>query len=98
MRNFTIYKNYGVLGAEKKSRYTYGAEHPHADTSEEINVTLPENDSFEICENDRGELFVKSAWGWDYEINEVLEGDKKPCFYALDKNMTGHRVYLTVNE
>lgn len=98
MRNFTIYKNYGVLGAEKKSRYTYGAEHPHANTSEEISVSLPQNDVFEICENDRGELFVKSAWGWDYEINEVLEGDKKPCFYALDKSMAVHRVYLTVNE
>lgn len=98
MKNFTIYENYGVLGAEKKSRYTYGAEHPHADTSEEISVSLPDNDTFEICENDRGELFVKSSWGWDYEINEVLEGDKKPCFYALDKDMTGHRVYLTINK
>ena len=37
---FKIYKNFGVLGAEKKGKYTYGAEHPHADASEEINVTL----------------------------------------------------------
>ena len=39
---------------------------------------------------------VKAPWGWDYEINEVLQGNEKPCFYALDDNMNGHRQYLTV--
>lgn len=91
---FKIYENYGVLGAEKKVKYTYGAEHPHAVVSEEINVTLPQNEFFEICENGWGELFVKSSWGWNYEINDVLQGNEKPCFYAVDKNDRGHRIYL----
>jgi len=29
-----------------------------------------------------------------YEINDVLQGNKTPCFYALDKNQKGCRVYL----
>lgn len=41
---FKIYKNYGVLGAEKRNIYTYGSEHPLSDCSEEITVQLPEND------------------------------------------------------
>lgn len=40
---FKIYKNYGVLGAEKRVIYTYPVEHPHADASEEITVSLPQN-------------------------------------------------------
>lgn len=27
MNDFTIYRNYGVLGAEKRNIYTYGAPH-----------------------------------------------------------------------
>ena len=91
---FKIYKNYGVLGAEKRNIYTYGIEHPLSDCSEEIAVQLPENDFFKLAENSNGDIFVKSAWGWDYEISEVLRGNEKPCFYALDKDMSGHRVYL----
>ena len=41
-----------------------------------------------------GDLAVESAWGWQYSINDVLQGDEKPCFYAIDKDGDGHRVYL----
>lgn len=37
---------------------------------------------------------VTAPWGWNYEINEVLQGNEKPCFYAIDKNMDKHKVYL----
>ena len=30
MQTIEIYKNYGVLAAEKRNVYTFGAEHPHA--------------------------------------------------------------------
>lgn len=87
-----IYCNYGVLGAEKRKKYTFGAPHATADCWEEMTVETPEG--WEPFKNSMGELMVKAPWGWDYEINEVLQGDEKPCFYALDKNMNGHRCYL----
>lgn len=37
---------------------------------------------------------VEAPWGWTYDINEVLQGNKNPYFYALDKNMKGHRAIL----
>lgn len=41
---------------------------------------------------------VESEWGFCYEINEILEGDENPCFYALDRDKKGHRVYLKIVE
>ena len=32
--------------------------------------------------------------GWTYQINDVLQGNERPCFYTLDNGMKGHRVYL----
>ena len=93
---FSIYRNYGVLGAEKRNVYTYGCEQPAGVCADEINVKLPENNCFQVYETAAGGLAVDSAWGWSYSINDVLEGDKRPCFYALDKSVNGHRVYLDV--
>lgn len=91
---FSIYRNYGVLGAEKRNVYTYWDNHPFGDCADEMNVRLPENNYFEIYTTISGGLAVSSAWGWRYDIDDVLEGDKGPCFYALDKDGNGHRVYL----
>lgn len=93
---FPIYRNYGVLGAEKRNVYTYGREHPAGVCTDEMKVRLPENNYFEIYTTISGGLAVSSAWGWRYDIDDVLEGDKGPCFYALDKGENGHRVYLDV--
>lgn len=89
-----IYCNYGVLGAEKRKKYTFGAPHATADCWDEMTVETPEG--WEPFKNTMGKLMVKAPWGWDYEINEVLQGDEKLCFYALDKNMNGHRKYLKI--
>ena len=95
-KTFSIYQNYGVLGAEKRSVYTYGCSHAAGVCADEINVVLPENNYFQVYETISGGLAVCSAWGWNYDIDDVLEGDKRPCFFAIDKDGKGHRVYLDV--
>ena len=95
---FEIYINYGVLGAEKKYVYTFKVPHLHGDFAERLSVELPMNEYFTLAEDKNGRLYVESAWGWNYDINEVLQGNVKPCFYALDTGMVGHRVYLNVEE
>lgn len=97
-KKFKIFRNYGVLAAEKRNVYTYGGANPLSDYAEEITVKLPDNEFFELEENGDGNLFVKSAWGWEYEVNELLHGNKKPCFFALDKSMDAHRSFLDVCE
>lgn len=92
MRTIEIYKNYGVLGSEKISVYSFGGEHPHATCSDKMTVAVP--DGWEIFQSQAGQIMVTAPWGWDYEINEVLQGDKKPCFCAMDKNMDECRVCL----
>lgn len=96
--SFEIYCNYGVLRAEKRNVYTYGCEHCHAVCSDKIKVYLPANDLFHTYKNNKGLLMVESEWGFCYEINEILEGDENPCFYALDRDKKGHRVYLKIVE
>ena len=94
---FEIYKNYGALGTEKKYVYTFKVPHPLGDYAEKITVELPANEYFTLADSSTG-LYVKSAWGWNYDVDEVLQGNTKPCFYALDAVMAGHRVYLNVSE
>ncbi len=94
MSEFKIYKNYGVLGREKRAVYTYGGQHQTATCSDEIIVKLPKNDSFSLYENVLGQIMVECPWGHQYDINDVLEGNEKPCFFAFDTNKKGHRVYL----
>ncbi len=98
MKKFEIYCNYGVLAAEKRKVYTYGAEHAHAVCSDKLTVVLPENDVFSLYESEMGELMADASWGWQYSINEVLQGDVNPCFYAIDKDGKGHRVQLKIVE
>lgn len=95
---FTIYCNYGVLNREKRNIYTYGGESGTATCSDKMTVRLPENDCFDIYETECGSLAVESAWGWLYDINDVLQGDENPCFYAVDDNGKSHRVKLDVVE
>lgn len=52
------------------------------------------SEGWELYQNQMGQTMVTAPWGWDYDINEVLQGKEKPCFYALDKDMKGHRAYL----
>lgn len=89
-----IYCNYGVLAVEKRNVYTYGNPDSAATCWDEIAVETPEG--WEPYENYMGELMVTAPWGMNYTINEVLQGNEKPCFYALDKSMNGHRQYLRV--
>lgn len=92
MQKLEIYCNYGVLGSEKRNVYTCGAEHVHAVCSDRMTVVVP--DEWELYKNPAGTAMVKAPWGECFEVNEVLQGKEKPCFYALDGNMKGHRVYL----
>lgn len=92
MRTIEIYCNYGVLSKEKINVYTFGAQHPHATCSDKMIVAVPEG--WDVYENQMGQTMVTAPWGWDYEINEVLQGSKEPCFYAMDKDMKKHKVYL----
>lgn len=89
-----IYCNYGVLAAEKRNVYTYGNPDSTATCWDEITVEAPEG--WEPYENYMGELMVTAPWGTNYTINEVLQGNEKPCFYALDGNGKGHRQYLKI--
>ena len=92
--NIKIYCNYGVLAAEKRNIYTYGAPHVMATCYDEMTVEIPEG--WEAHEDHAGKLMITAPWGWDYDIDEVLRGNEKPCFYALDKNMNGHRQFLKI--
>ena len=85
MKTIEIYCNYGVLAAEKRNVYTFGAEHPHATCSDRMTVVVPEG--WEVYKNQMGQTRATSPWGWDYEINEVLQGNEYPCFRAYDKGM-----------
>ena len=93
-KEFEIFCNYGCLSAEKRNVYTYGWQHHTAACSDKMVVKLPENDWFGIYETATGTLAVESAWGWNYDINEVLQGDEAPCFFAVDKDGKGHRIKL----
>nr|DAG80906.1 MAG TPA: hypothetical protein [Caudoviricetes sp.] len=91
-----IYCNYGVLSAEKRNVYTYGNPDSTAACWDEITVETPEG--WETYENYMGELMVTAPWGANYTINEVLEGNEKPCFTAYDGNRKLHRAFLTVED
>ena len=94
MKEFEIYRNYGVMGSEKRNVYTGNCEAGTAVCSDKITVCLPENDAFTIYESKFGELIIETSWGWTYDINEILYGDKRPYLFAYDRDMNGHKVYL----
>ena len=82
MDTIQIYKNYGVLTAEKRNVYTYGCEAETAVCWDEMAVKILEG--WELHENDFRK-FVESPWGWRYDINDVLCGNEYPHFEAIDK-------------
>lgn len=84
METIEIYCNYGVLSAEKRNVYTYGAAHPHSTCCDKMTVRVP--DDWKLCEGQTGQVMVESPWGWRYDINDVLsDRNGDPVFRALDK-------------
>lgn len=98
MNEFTIYRNYGVLRAEKRNVYTYGAPHLSGVCSDELKVKLPDDCDWKLFENNFGQTMIETPWGWAYNLNEVLQGNESPCLYALDKDQKAHRVELVIIE
>lgn len=96
MQKIEIFCNYGVLAAEKRNVYTWGGQHEQATCSDKLTVSVP--DDWKLYENAAGTTMVRAPWGECYEINEILQGNLQPCFYALDGEMKGHRVFLDVVE
>lgn len=89
-----IYENYGVLAHEKRSVFTYGVPHSQAVCADKLMVKIP-ND-WELYTTQTGDKAVTAPWGWNYLINEVLAGNKRPEFNAYDKNMNLKRFELEV--
>lgn len=85
MKTIDIYRNYRVLQYEKRNIYTYGGQHPYATCSDRLTVAIPQG--WELYETLSGDLSVTAPWGSNYEINDVLSGDKYPYFRAYDKDM-----------
>ena len=85
MKTIKIYRNYGVLAAEKRNIYTYGAEHPRAVCSDCLTVEIPEG--WQLFKTTSEDFAITAPWGWDYDINDVLQGEKYPYFRAYDKDM-----------
>ena len=97
MNTIEIYCNYGVLAAEKRNVYTFGAEHPHATCSDKMTVVVP--DGWKIYQNQMGQTMTTAPWGWDYDINEVLTDiNGRAAFWAMDKNMSYKTAYLFTPE
>lgn len=94
MTTMTIYRNYGVQAAEKRNVYTFGEPHPQAVCSDRLVAEIPQG--WELYENQAGEGMVQAPWGWCYEVGQVLQGNKTPCFFALDREGNRHRAYLDV--
>ena len=92
MKTLEIYKNYGVLGSEKRNVFTFGAEHATATCSDKTTVAIP--DGWNVFETASGRTAVTAPWGWDYDIDDVLQGNKKPYFCAMDHNMHERRAEL----
>ena len=97
MKTIEIYKNYGVLAAEKRNVYTFGAPHATATCNDKMKVVVPEG--WEIYQNQSGQTMVTAPWGWDYDINEVLTDiNGRAAFRALDKNMSYKTAFLFTPE
>ncbi len=93
-KTLKIYENYGVLGAEYRSVYTYGNPHATATTWDTLTVQIP--DSWDMYESISGEPIITAPWGYNYAVNELLAGDKEPMFRAYDKNGKLHNMVLRI--
>lgn len=84
MKSMELYKNYGVLAAEKRVMYTYGNDSEQAAFSEKIEVKIP--DGWEVVKT-KTDIAIVAPWGWIYTPNELLhDNGGKPCFSGADKN------------
>jgi hypothetical protein len=55
---------------------------PAGEIYDTMTVRIP--DGWEFYETVTGEKALKSPWGWQYSVDEVLSGDTKPVFFAID--------------
>lgn len=78
MTQFDIYKNYGVLGAEKRAVYTVGVPSSTAKCYDRLTVEAPAG--WEIWESESGELCATAPCGTNYLVREILCGDDRPTF------------------
>lgn len=93
-KTIEIYCNYGTLGAEKRNVYTCGQQSSTAVCSDKMMVEIP--DGWDLYETESGEMVAQAPWGFQYQINEVLEGNEKPYIYAIDQDGKGHRMELKI--
>lgn len=97
MKTIEIYCNYGVLAAEKRNIYTFGAKSERGTCADKMTVFVP--DDWKLYTGQTGELMVEAPWGWCYDINEVLtDRQGHPAFSVLDKNGRTVTAYLYTQE
>lgn len=89
-----IYRNYGVLGAEKRNVYTYGNPQPTAATWDVITVAVP--DGWDTYHNAAGDMLLQSPDGTVYTPNEILAGNDKPCFSYIGKDGKKKQIELEI--
>ena len=89
---FKAYKNYGVLTREKRNIFTAEMPADTAVTWEECTLQVPDN--WELYRNAAGTLFVTSPWGENYMVNDILGGDKTPCFVVFHEGEGNKVVWL----
>lgn len=80
----TIYANYGVLAAEKRTVFTFGAPNSTAVSCDKAEYKVPEG--WTLTESITGGVLLVSPWEWTYEPNEVLSGNDDPIFSVRDKS------------
>lgn len=78
MKQFDIFKNYGVLAAEKRAVYTVGVPISTAKCYDRLTVEAPAG--WEIWVSEYGELGATTPGGTGYLVREILCGDERPTF------------------
>lgn len=78
MTQFDIYKNYGVLGAEKRAVYSVGGTSMTATCYDKLTVETPAG--WDVWESESGELCATSPDGAVYAVRDILCGDEHPAF------------------
>lgn len=73
----TIYANYGLLGAEKRTVYSCG----RGEIYDELVVDIP--DDLFAGYNTAGEVLVDIGLSYMHPLSEVLCGDDTPCVLCL---------------
>lgn len=78
MKQFDIYKNYGVLTAEKRAVYTVGGPSSTAKCYDKLTVEAPAG--WDVWESESGELCATTPDGIDYPVRKILCGNDRPTF------------------